>query len=270
MVDDAAYVIHKTDPSSSVMSVEGGHQELATASTGHSLSAPSYDPAGATTDYALITGGNNIQPPSHHTTHQNGIPSKSSHNSARVDISAFFEPPSYLQIGRIEGFILSKHCLSPAHHLYHRFQDFPIWNRASPVKPLEPASILISSIDDELWIDFSHAFSNDLKVGDRNLHIFQCIAGTTIVTLMIIQDGIDRALGLLLIVMFAIMYERLRPSLFDKVDKTAAKFQNWFAEKGLRVSVVHYSVEKGKLTASSRYIVFTALPVPHPLALNLV
>ena len=269
MADDAAYIIHKTDPSSSVMSVEGGHQELGTASTGHSLSAPSYDPAGATTDYALITGDNNIQPPSHHTTHQNGIPSKSSHNSARVDISVFYEP-SYLQIGRVEGFILSKHCLSPSHHLYYRFQDFPIWNRAYPVKPLEPESILISSIDDELWIDFSHAISNDLKVGDRNLHIFQCIAGTTIGTLMIIQDGTYQPLGFLLIFMFAIMYECLRPSLFDKVDKTAAKFQNRFAEKGLRVSVVYYSVKKGKLTASSRYIVFTALPVPHPWALNLV
>ena len=46
----------------------------------------------------------------------------------------------------------------------------------------------MSCIDDELWIDFSHALSDDLKVGDRNLHIFQWIVGTTFISLMIHFD----------------------------------------------------------------------------------
>ena len=61
------------------MSVDGGHQELPTVSTGRTLSAPPSDAdSAATSNYALITGdSNNVQTPSHHTTmithDQNGI-----------------------------------------------------------------------------------------------------------------------------------------------------------------------------------------------------
>ena len=57
-------------------------------------------------------------------------------------------------------------------------------------------------------------------------------------------------------------------SLFDKVDNTADRFQSRFAEKGLRVSVVYYTIHVGKHVSSSRYVVFTALP--HPRTVKLV
>lgn len=141
------------------MSVDGGHQELPTVSTGRTLSAPPSDAdSAATSNYALITGdSNNVQTPSHHTTmithDQNGIHSTFSFSqqpttSARVkiDVGNYQQHPlsaaddvcvpPYLQNGRVEGFLLKKYCCSllvsstSSMYRYHRFEDFPTWSHA--------------------------------------------------------------------------------------------------------------------------------------------
>ena len=152
------------------MSVDGGHQELPTVSTGRTLSAPPSDAdSAATSNYALITGdSNNVQTPSHHTTmithDQNGIHSTFSFSQqpttsatrVKIDVGNYQQHPSsaapddvcvppYLQNGRVEGFLLKKYCCSllvsstSSMYRYHRFEDlFPTWSHAPP--PTKPAT----------------------------------------------------------------------------------------------------------------------------------
>lgn len=149
-------------------------------------------------------------------------------------------------------------------------------------QPLEPESLLISSIDDELWNEFSDAFSKDLKAGDRNssvLHFILLSASIgTLIGLHVKNAGIaDPRLVIIFVLVgipvglvYGYLSTRLT-SLFDKVvDNTAERFQSRFAEKGLRVSVVYYTIHVGKHVSSSRhvYVVFTALP--HPRTVKLV
>jgi hypothetical protein len=78
-----------------------------------------------------------------------------------------------------------------------------------------------------------------------------------------LQDEVDPFLVAVIgIIFFMILHEYLRPSLFDKIDRVVARFQPPFAEKGIRASVVYYVHNKGKMSATSRYIVFTALAHP--------
>ena len=143
------------------MSVDGGHQELPTVSTGRTLSAPPSDAdSAATSNYALITGdSNNVQTPSHHTTmithDQNGIHSTFSFSQqpttsatrVKIDVGNYQHHPlsaaddvcvpPYLQNGRVEGFLLKKYCCSllvsstsSMYRYHHRFEDFPTWSHA--------------------------------------------------------------------------------------------------------------------------------------------
>ena len=52
-------------------------------------------------------------------------------------------------------------------------------------QPLEPESLLISSIDDELWNEFSHAFSKDLKAVDRNSSVLHFILLSASIALIV-------------------------------------------------------------------------------------
>ena len=63
-----------------------------------------------------------------------------------------------------------------------------------------------------------------------------------------------------MLLVYAIIYECVRPSLIDKIDKVTG-YQTCFAEKGVRASVVYYKVRRGKMTAASTYLVF--LPLAH-------
>jgi hypothetical protein len=200
--------------------------------------------------------------------------------SARVDLSQGV--PTYLEHGHhVEGFIVStgfiesKSNCSPSDYVYERFFDFPMWIRSSPQLNTTKDSILLSSMDDEVWNDFCHAFSKDLKAGDRNFFIYQCIAVSTVLTLFTLTATYydDKMNGFLfwfvLPVMFMLLYKWLRPSLFDLVDKTVANYQSRFAEKGIRASVVYYSTRRTRINAHSRYLVFTEMP-SHPRTLKLV
>lgn len=258
---------------------------VSTVSTGgdRDLSSPPSHGANINTDYALLTTDNknsNKDITSIHSplpsdlqyANQNRIGTPQFESSTRVELSAGGEPP-YFVFGHVEGFIVSKHCCSPSHHLYPKFVDFPTWSWAVACptnnnKP--PQSLLLSSIDDQTWKEFETAFSDGLKTGYRNLLIFQFIAVLSTFPLTTVLAGkIDPLLFFFFLVAgFVIIYEVLRPSLFDKIDAVAAGFQARFAEKGIRISVAYYSVNRGKMTASSRYLIFTALP--HPRTINLL
>ena len=150
-------------------------------------------------------------------------------------------------------------------------------------QPLEPESLLISSIDDELCNELSHAFSKDLKAGDWNCYMLHFILLSSARSIGILIGGIHVNSGIAdprLVIIFVLVgidlaygYLSTRlTSLFDKVvDNTADRFQSRFAEKGLRVSIVYYyTIHMVNMCQeqSSRYVVFTALP--HPRTVKLV
>jgi hypothetical protein len=227
---------------------------------GRGLSAPPCESA-STSDYGLIS-----------TDQQ-----QAQITSARLDIR--IGVPTHVEHGHVEGFIVSQH--SHRRHLYDRFVDFPMWNRTSPqlntktsaAAEAEPSRYLLSSIDDEVWNDFIIAFSNDLKAGDRNALVFQFIAVSITLKLFLLQMDIGKMnpflFGSIILVMFMILCECLRPSLFDRVDQTVAIFKGRFEEMDIRASMVYDYGVRGQLLSYSRYIVFT--PLPHPkTVVNLV
>jgi len=194
---------------------------------------------------------------------------------ARVDISENCEDrvpshvPPHLEIWHVEGFLLLKHfCSRPRHHLYHQFANFPSWpsSAAAATNIYKPPESLLSSVDEEVWKEFCHAFLNDLKAGKQNIAASIIICG-----LVYYSEKFDPFFVCTInVIVLCIIYEELKPSLFDKIDRIVAGFQTQFAEKGIKASVVCYTVNPGKIDTISRYIVFTALLVAHPQSLNLV
>lgn len=249
---------------------------------------PRNDGANIDANYALFTTDNNnnndnntssLQSPLpsglQHAENQNRIGTSAKLDSVRVELSALEGHP-YFDNRHVEGFIISKHPCSPSHHLYPQFVDFPVWSCAVAScntitnSKSSPQSILLSSIDDQTWKEFEVAFSNNLKAGDRNSLLFAFIAVSSTCALLIVSVDKDPLLLFIicLFIFFVIIDTSLPQYLFNKIDSVATKYQTRFAEKGLRISVVYYEVRKGRMTARSRYLVFTALP--HPRTLNLV
>lgn len=229
---------------------------LNTASNGDELSAT--PPSNGDTDYTLVISDKDAQ-----KTNNDDV------TGARVDLSespsAHLPPPLGNDGTAVEGFLLSRHPCSPRHHLYPRFVDFPTWNYAwNSDKPHA-----LASMEDETWDTFRREFQNDLDAGYRNLCQFRAISLLIVVQLSM-RTNIEESVGIdplflvpLLVIAYAATYECLRPSLFDKVDSTVTRFQPRFAEKGIRASVVYYSVNKGRMTARSTYLVFSALATAH-------
>lgn len=167
----------------------------------------------------------------------------------------------------VEGYIAPLSILVPRDYpreaLHPRFSHLPMWNRSSPPIKL-PDSPLLSSVDNELWTEFSQAVTQNLKL---EIRVFFLLWLFPFVFWSLFLVGAERPwwgyLAMMLFIAVATYLQAIRMAVLcqpfsGRLQKTVFIYRNRFAESNIHVDLLKTQV--GTIRPKIfRYIIFTSL-----------